>query len=75
MEKLFSIIVPVYNTEKYLNKCIDSILNQTINNYEIIIINDGSTDNSLKKLSKYKNKDNIKIINQENKGLSSARNT
>ncbi len=75
MDKLFSIIVPVYNTEKYLNKCIDSILNQTINNYEIIIINDGSTDNSLKKLSEYKNKDNIKIINQENKGLSSARNT
>ena len=70
----FSIIVPVYNVEKYIKKCINSILNQTYKNYEIIIINDGSTDKSKKILESYKNIDNIKIINQTNKGLSVARN-
>lgn len=70
----FSIIVPVYNVEKYLKKCINSILNQTYKNYEIIIINDGSTDKSKKILESYKNIDNVKIINQTNKGLSVARN-
>lgn len=71
----FSCIVPVYNVEKYLKKCIDSILNQTYTNYEIIIINDGSTDNSAEILKSYKQYKNIKIINQTNKGLSAARNT
>lgn len=76
MQKLkFTIIVPVYNVEKYIDKCIQSILNQTYKNYEIIIINDGSTDNSLKKINTYKNNKKIKIITQQNKGLSAARNT
>lgn len=70
----FSVIVPVYNVEKYLKKCINSILNQTYKNYEIIIINDGSTDKSKKILESYKNINNVKIINQTNKGLSVARN-
>ena len=70
----FSIIVPVYNVEKYIKKCINSILNQTYKNYEIIIINDGSTDKSKKILETYKKINNVKIINQTNKGLSVARN-
>lgn len=72
----FSIIVPVYNTGDYLKKCIDSILNQTYEEYEIIIVNDGSTDNSKKIINEYKNKypDKIKVINKKNGGLSSARN-
>lgn len=71
---LFSIIVPVYNTSNYIDKCIKSILEQTYKNYEILIINDGSTDNSEEKLNKYKDNKKITIINQKNKGLSSARN-
>ena len=70
-----SVIVPVYNVEKYLKKCIDSIINQTFQDIEIICVNDGSTDNSRKILEEYKNKDSrIKIIDKENGGLSSARN-
>ncbi len=70
-----SIIVPVYNVEKYLNKCIDSILNQTFKDFELILINDGSTDNSLEICNSYQKKDNrIKVINKNNGGLSSARN-
>ena len=71
-----SIVIPVYNVEKYLRECLDSILNQTLTDIEIICINDGSTDNSLQILEKYASKDErIKIINQENKGLACARNT
>lgn len=71
----FSIIVPVYNVEKYLPKCLDSLVNQTYSNIEIICINDGSTYSSLKILEEYAKKDNrIKIINQENQGVSVARN-
>lgn len=66
----FSIIVPVYNTEKYVKRCLDSIKSQTFKDYEVIIINDGSTDNSSDIISKYP----YKIINQENQGLSMARN-
>jgi len=70
-----SVIVPVYNVEQYLEKCLDSIINQTFEDIEIICVNDGSTDNSRKILEEYKNKDNrIKIIDKENGGLSSARN-
>ena len=70
-----SIIVPVYNVEKYLRKCIDSLINQTLNDIEIICINDGSTDKSLKILKEYKNKDSrIILLNQENLGQSVARN-
>ena len=70
----FSIITPVYNTEKYLERCIESVLNQTYNNYEFIIINDGSPDNSEKIIEKYKNNKNIKYIKQTNHGVSYARN-
>ena len=66
----FSIIVPVYNTEKYLKRCLDSIKSQSFKDYEVIIVNDGSTDNSSDIISKYP----YKIINQENQGLSMARN-
>lgn len=70
-----SVVLPVYNVEKYLEQCLDSIINQTVNNYEIIAINDGSTDNSLEILKKYENRiGNFKIINKNNEGLSVARN-
>lgn len=72
---VISVIVPVYNVENYLAKCLDSILNQTFSNIEIICVNDGSTDNSRKILETYKNKDSrIKIVDKKNGGLSSARN-
>lgn len=72
----FSIIIPIYNVQKYLPKCLDSLLNQTLTDIEIICINDGSTDNSLQILKNYANKDNrIKIITQQNQGVSVARNT
>lgn len=70
-----SVIVPAYNASKYIEKCIQSVLNQDYNNFELIVINDGSTDNTLKILNKLSEKDNrIKIFNQENSGVSSARN-
>lgn len=70
-----SIIVPVYNSEKYLSKCLDTLIHQTLQEIEIICINDGSKDNSLKILKDYATKDNrIKIISKENEGLSAARN-
>lgn len=73
--KLVSIIIPVYNAEEYLEKCIDSAIGQTYNNIEIIAINDGSTDKSLDILNMYAKKDNrIKIINIENSGISAVRN-
>ena len=68
---LFSIIVPVYNVELYLRQCLDSVIHQTFSDYEIICINDGSTDNSSVILQEYSQ---IRIINQANKGLSAARN-
>lgn len=72
----FSIIIPVYNVESYLQKCMDSVLDQTYPNFEIICINDGSTDTSLALLNAYKLTDSrINIINQANQGLSAARNT
>lgn len=71
-----SIIVPVYNVDKYLEKCLDSLINQTLKDIEIICVNDGSTDTSQKILEKYSKKDNrITIINQDNAGLSVARNS
>lgn len=73
---LISIIVPIYNTAKYLPRCIDSILNQTYKNLEIILIDDGSTDNSGQLADKYaKNDKRIKVVHQKNGGQSTARNT
>lgn len=70
-----SVIVPVFNTEKYLPKCLNSLINQSLRDIEIICVNDGSTDNSLKILQEYAAKDNrIKIINQENEKQGAARN-
>lgn len=70
-----SIIIPVYNVEKYLSGCLDSIISQTFSDFEIICINDGSTDESLRVLQEYKNKDNrIKIIDKQNEGSGIARN-
>ena len=69
-----SIIIPVYNVEKYLSECLDSIVNQTLKEIEIICINDGSTDNSLSILKEYASKDErIKIIDKENEGQGYAR--
>lgn len=74
MEKI-SIIVPIYNVEKYLRDCIESIINQTYKEIEILLINDGSTDSSLEICEEYaKKNDKIKIINKKNGGLSDARN-
>ena len=71
-----SIILSVYNVEKYLNECLDSILNQTFKDFELICINDSSTDNSLNILNEYAEKDSrVKIITQPNGGLSSTRNS
>ncbi len=70
-----SVIIPVYNVEKYLNKCLDSVISQTLKEIEIICVNDESPDNSLAILRKYAKKDNrITIINQKNQGLSCSRN-
>ena len=72
---MISVIVPVYNVEKYLDKCIQSILNQTYRNFELILVDDGSTDNSGKMCDEYSKKDKrIKVIHKENGGLSDARN-
>lgn len=75
MNELISVIIPVYNVERYLTKCIDSVIKQTYTNLEILLINDGSTDNSPKICEEYKNKDRrIKVIHKQNGGLSDARN-
>lgn len=70
---LFSIVMPVYNVELFLREAIDSVLNQSFTEFELIIINDGSTDNSSEIIKSYPD-NRIKIINQTNKGLSAARN-
>ncbi|MCX0389374.1 glycosyltransferase, partial [Clostridium perfringens] len=70
-----SIIVPVYNSEKYIDRCIESLLNQTLKNIEIIIINDGSTDKSEEIIKYYSKSDKrVVLINKKNGGVSSARN-
>lgn len=71
-----SVIIPVYNTEKYIGRCLDSILNNTYKNLEVICVNDGSKDRSLEILNEYAEKDNrVKVIDKENGGVSAARNT
>jgi len=75
MNPKISIIVPVYNAEKYLQQCIDSILIQTYTNFELLLINDGSTDNSGSICNEYAQKDSrIKVFHKQNGGVSSARN-
>ncbi len=70
-----SIIIPVYNGEKVLERCLNSVLAQTYTDFELIIINDGSTDRSIDIINEYKNKDNrIKVINNKNNGVSETRN-
>ena len=70
-----SVIVPVYKVEKYLNKCVDSIVNQTFTDIEIILVDDGSPDNSGKMCDDWSQKDRrIRVIHKENGGLSDARN-
>lgn len=70
-----SVIVPVYNVEQYLNRCVDSILAQTYRDYELILVNDGSTDNSGSICEEYAKKDSrIRVFHKENGGQSSARN-
>ena len=67
----FSIIVPVYNVEKYIKKCLDSIFDQTFKDFEVIVVNDGTKDNSMDIVEKY----DVLTINQKNQGLSAARNS
>ena len=75
MQDKITVIIPVYNVQQYLSKCLDSVINQTYKNLEIIVINDGSTDKSCEICNYYKEKDNrIILINQENQGVSIARN-
>ncbi len=70
-----SVIIPVFNTGEYLNKCLDNFINQTLKDIEIIAVDDGSTDDSLKILNKYAQKDcRIKVFHQKNSGAASARN-
>lgn len=73
---MISIIIPIYNKEQYIEKCVDSILSQKYKDYEVILVNDGSTDNSLQICKEcYSKINNIKIITQKNQGVSAARNT
>ena len=73
---LISIIIPAYNIENYIAKCLDSLLNQTYKNIEIIVVDDGSSDNTGKVIDDYSSKyDNIKVIHKKNAGVSSARNS
>lgn len=75
MDGKVSILIPVYNVEEYLDQCLRSVINQTYENIEVIIVNDGSTDNSLSLIQKFVKTDRrLKVINQNNKGVSNARN-
>lgn len=75
MKELISVIVPIYNVEKYLRKCVDSLINQTYKNLEIILVDDGSPDNCPKICDEYAKQDSrIKVMHKENGGLSDARN-
>ena len=75
MNKKLSVIVPIYNAEKYLQRCLESICNQSYNNLQIILINDDSSDNSIKICKEYQLKDNrIELYNQKRAGVSAARN-
>ena len=74
--ELISVIVPVYNVEKYIRECLDSIVNQTYKNLQIILVDDGSTDNSGKICDEFAKKDSrITVVHQENQGAGAAKNT
>lgn len=74
-DSLISVIVPIYNSEKFLSRCIKSIISQSYTNWELLLINDGSQDKSLEICNEYMSKDpRIKVFNQSNSGVSSARN-
>ena len=66
----FSVIIPVYNVEKYIKKCLDSVFNQTFKDFEVIVINDGTPDKSMDIVKQY----DVKVIEQKNQGQSAARN-
>ncbi|MDR2782027.1 MAG: glycosyltransferase, partial [Holosporaceae bacterium] len=71
-----SVIIPIYNTERFLRECLDSILNQTFTDFEMICVNDESTDHCLKILQEYAKKDKrVVVITQKNAGMAAARNT
>ena len=71
----YSIIVPIYNISSFIDQCVESLVNQTCKNLEIILVNDGSKDNSLEIIKKWERKDSrIVVVNKTNGGLSSARN-
>lgn len=75
MNSLISVIIPIYNVEKYLDRCVDSIINQTYKNLEIILVDDGSPDNCPKMCDDYAEKDSrIRVVHKKNGGLSDARN-
>ena len=70
-----SVVIPIYNVEEYIEECLCSVLNQTLKDIEIVCVNDGTKDNSMSIVEKYKGQDDrIVIVNKENGGLSSARN-
>lgn len=75
VEPLVSVVIPVYNVEMYIEECLDSIVRQTYQNLQIIVVDDGSTDASNKKVKPYLEDSRVHFIEQENKGLSGARNT
>ena len=72
--KMISVIIPVYNVEKYLNRCLQSVLNQTYTEFEVILIDDGSTDKSGEICDSVLSDKRCKVIHQNNQGVSSARN-
>ena len=77
MIKMLSIIVPAYNVEQYIEQCLNSLLNQTVKNFQVILVNDGSTDKTTDICGKYVFEHNelFRYISQPNKGLGAARNT
>ena len=75
IDPVVSVIIPVYNTKQYVSRCLDSILNQSFTNVDILLIDDGSTDGSGKLCDAYAEKDNrIRVFHKENEGVSRARN-